>query len=216
MSDHLVYVGESASLSYLQSIRRLVEEHIGPSAFTNDGNRHMILEGIISTPPKFQFTYALPDREAAFFLIDSFFSAVSTLLYSSYYGANKVQLPGIVKIYNKENFIQKATRAYDNPLECDSLWLCSMHLVFAIGLQLKRDNLSPSHAETRIMERLQSRFGSRSELFYLSAKHLHDSTDGFEEGGLTSVQILILKTVYMLTAAKRNSAWAFLGKVVAL
>ncbi|RFU26923.1 hypothetical protein B7463_g9430, partial [Scytalidium lignicola] len=196
----LLYVGESASLSYLQAIRRLVEEHIGPSAFTNDGNRHMILEATISTPPKFQFTYALPDRETAFFLIDSFFSS----------------LPGLVKIYNKENFLQKTINIYENPLECDTLWLSSLHLVFAIGLQLKRENPSPSPSETHILEKLQSHSGSRSELFYLSAKHLHDAVDGFEEGGLTSVQILILKTVYMLTAAKRNSAWAFLGMAVRL
>ncbi|KAH8819117.1 fungal-specific transcription factor domain-containing protein [Xylogone sp. PMI_703] len=196
----LLYVGESASLSYLQAIRRLVEEHIGPSAFTNDGNRHMILEATMSTPPKFQFTYALPDKETALFLIDSFFSG----------------LPGLVRIYNKENFLQRTNHVYENPLECDTLLLCSLHLVFAIGLQLKRDNPSPSSTETRILEKLISKYGSRSELFYLSAKHLHDAVDGFEEGGLTSVQILILKTLYMLTAAKRNSAWAFLGMAVRL
>jgi hypothetical protein len=73
----LVYVGDSASLSFLQSIRRLVEGSLGTSAFTMDSNRHKIVEASISTPPGYRHTYALPDLEAARYLTDSFFDNVS-------------------------------------------------------------------------------------------------------------------------------------------
>lgn len=72
-----VYVGDSASLSFLQSIRRLVEGSLGTSPFTMDSNRHKILEASISTPPGYQHTYALPDLEASRYLTDSFFDNVS-------------------------------------------------------------------------------------------------------------------------------------------
>lgn len=71
----LVYLGESASLSYLDTIRRVVENTLGPSDFTRDSHKNKIVEGSISTSRR--ATYVLPDREAAEFLIDSFLSNVS-------------------------------------------------------------------------------------------------------------------------------------------
>jgi len=71
-----VYVGDSAALSFLQSIRRLVEGRLGVSPFTMDLNRHNIVEASISTASGYQFTYAMPDVEAALYLVDSFFDNV--------------------------------------------------------------------------------------------------------------------------------------------
>ncbi|CZR68321.1 uncharacterized protein PAC_18220 [Phialocephala subalpina] len=45
----LVYVGDSATLSFLQTIRRLVEKRLGPSPFTTDTNRHKILEATVAS-----------------------------------------------------------------------------------------------------------------------------------------------------------------------
>lgn len=73
----LLYLGDSASLSYLDTVRRLVESTLGPSGFTKDANRLKILEGSISVDKK--PVHVLPDREAAEFLIDSFFSNVCLL-----------------------------------------------------------------------------------------------------------------------------------------
>lgn len=79
----LVYLGESASLSYLDTIRRVVESALGSSDFTRDALKHKIVEGSISTSRR--ATYVLPDREAAEFLLDSFFSNVSLLGFASGY-----------------------------------------------------------------------------------------------------------------------------------
>lgn len=70
-----VYLGDSASLSYLDTFRRLVESTLGPSDFTKDENKYKLLERSISTDSR--PTHVLPDREAAEFLVDSFFSNVS-------------------------------------------------------------------------------------------------------------------------------------------
>lgn len=71
----VVYLGDSASLSYLDTIRRLVESTIGPCNFTNDVHKGKLVEGSISTG--LTPTYVLPDKEAADFLLESFFSNVS-------------------------------------------------------------------------------------------------------------------------------------------
>lgn len=39
-----VYIGDSASLSFLQTIRRIVTSSIGPSSFTTDEQRHNLVE----------------------------------------------------------------------------------------------------------------------------------------------------------------------------
>lgn len=71
-----VYIGDSATLSYLDTIRDLVETTLGQSRFTMDPQKHKILEGSIFTPAQSRHTNILPDREAADFLIDSYFSNV--------------------------------------------------------------------------------------------------------------------------------------------
>lgn len=71
----IVYLGDSASLSYLDTIRRLVESITGSCSFTNDIHKGEFVEGSLST--SLRPTCVLPDREAAEFLLDSFFSNVS-------------------------------------------------------------------------------------------------------------------------------------------
>jgi hypothetical protein len=66
-----VYLGDSASLTYLGTIRRLVESILGSSNFTDDLSRYKIVEGSIVVEKK--PTLALPDYEAAAFLVNSFF-----------------------------------------------------------------------------------------------------------------------------------------------
>jgi hypothetical protein len=72
-----VYIGDSAPLSYLQTVRQLVSSVMGTSALTVDPHRHTILEASVQTPPTYRHTYTLPDREAGFYLVDSFFANVS-------------------------------------------------------------------------------------------------------------------------------------------
>lgn len=51
---------------------------MGTSMFTVDPHRHNILEASMQAQPTtFQYAFTLPDREAALFLVDSFFVNVS-------------------------------------------------------------------------------------------------------------------------------------------
>lgn len=68
-----VYVGDSATLSYLQLIRMMVESVAGPSAFTVDPLRHRIMETTMTLPPSFRPTHLLPDRQTAQVLVNSYF-----------------------------------------------------------------------------------------------------------------------------------------------
>lgn len=71
----VVYLGDSASLSYLDTIRKLVESTIGPCNFTTDAHKGKLVEGSLSSG--LRPTYVLPDKEVADFLLESFFSNVS-------------------------------------------------------------------------------------------------------------------------------------------
>ena len=51
---------------------------MGTSMFTVDPHRHNILEASMQAQPiTFQYAITLPDREAALYLVDSFFTNVS-------------------------------------------------------------------------------------------------------------------------------------------
>ncbi|KAJ9202526.1 transcriptional regulator family: Fungal Specific TF [Paecilomyces variotii] len=196
----MLYIGDSAPLSYLQTIRQLVGTVVGSSAFTIDPQRHKILEASVSIPPPHQHTCTLPDREVAFFLVESFFANTK----------------GIMHIFDECLFKQKVDRTYQNPLAAEPSWLCILNLVFANGLQLRSASPQRSASEAAILRRLSSDKVDRSEMFFVAAKHFRDSVSGFEDGDFASIQALLLMTLYMLTAAKRNTAWAYFGMAVRL
>lgn len=76
LSSRLVYIGDSASLSFLQNIRRLIESASGPSSFTTDSIRHTILEAAIQPAPSNLIANMLPDIDSTQYLVNSFFQNV--------------------------------------------------------------------------------------------------------------------------------------------
>lgn len=73
------YVGDSATLSYLQIIRKDVESIAGPSPFTADPHQHQIVESTACLPQNIRNAHLLPERKTAVILVDSFFINVSEL-----------------------------------------------------------------------------------------------------------------------------------------
>ncbi|KAH8692881.1 fungal-specific transcription factor domain-containing protein [Talaromyces proteolyticus] len=196
----MLYIGDSAPLSYLQTIRQLVSSVMGTSALTVDPHRHTILEASVQTPPTYQHTYTLPDREAGLFLVESFF----------------VNTKGMLHLFDERSFKQRVERTYQNPLAAEQSWMCILYLVFAVGLQLRSASPRPSEKEAAILKRLLSDKLDRGEVFYLGARHLKDSASGIEDGDFASIQALLLMTLYMLSVGKRNTAWAYIGMAVRL
>jgi hypothetical protein len=124
-----------------------------------------------------------------------------------------VKTAGLFEIFDEVSFRKRAAETLEQPLDAEPEWLCHLNLVFAIGLQMRKDSPTRNSNAARILERLEGNGLKRAERFYLAARQLKDPTLEFEDGGMGVVQSLLLMTIYMLAASKRNTAWAFLGKL---
>ncbi|CAI6333834.1 unnamed protein product [Periconia digitata] len=192
-TGRLLYVGDSATLSFLQLLRMMVESAAGTSPFTNDPRRHKIVEGQLSLPSGSRHTHLLPDQKTARVLVDAFF----------------VHTHGILQIFGRQQFSEQLDSCYADPLSIEPPWLCLLNLVFAIGLTMATP-LSGS-SDALVVEKLRSEHLDRAEVFYLNAKSLNDPITGFEDQDFWSVQALLLMSFYMLAKSKRNTAFALLG-----
>jgi hypothetical protein len=77
-TGRLLYVGDAATLSFLQLIRMIVDNVVGPTPFTMDPKRHRIVESSSSLPPNIRRTHLLPDRQTANVLVEAYFTNVSS------------------------------------------------------------------------------------------------------------------------------------------
>ncbi|KAF2634880.1 hypothetical protein P280DRAFT_208997 [Massarina eburnea CBS 473.64] len=192
-TGRLLYIGDSATLSFLQLLRMMVENAAGSSPFTNDPRRHKIVEGQFSLPLGARHTHLLPDQRTARLLVDAFF----------------VNTHGLLQLFDRVQFLEELDRCYSDPLSTESSWLCLLNLVFAIGLTMATP-LSGSE-DAVIVDKLRSEHLDRAEVFYLNAKNLNDPMTGLEDQDFWAVQALLLMCFYMLAKSKRNSAFALLG-----
>ncbi|OLN94008.1 Filamentous growth regulator 27-like protein 1, partial [Colletotrichum chlorophyti] len=195
-TGRLLYVGDSASLAYLQLIRMIVDASVGPSDFTLDPSRHKIMEATIAMPANIRPPHILPDRGTANALVDSFF----------------VNTHGLIEVFNRPAFEKSVEACYSDPLAAQSSFLCLLYLTFAIGTVLGTP--LPGSKEDAIFKKLRSSQLDRAELFFRSAKALGDPISGFEDADFWSVQALSLMAVYMLAVSKRNAAYAYFGMAV--
>lgn len=213
LNCEVVYVGDSASLSYLQWIRMIVEGISGPSDFTTDPRRHMIMEATMSLPPPSTPSGVLPDRHTADVLVESYFVNVGDCmtLFSPKLVANCLQTTGLVEVFDRDLFHTQMNECYDDPLSVEPSVLCSLYMVFAIGLVMARPR--PGSPEDSIVERLRSdKKVNRAELFFRNAKSLADPVSGFEDADFWSIQALLLMSLYMLSVSKRNASYAYYGE----
>lgn len=195
-TGRLLYIGDSATLSYLQLIRMIVESIVGQSPFTLDPRRHRIMENTISLPPNIRPPHLLPDRQTANVLIESYFTNTN----------------GLLEVFNRKNFMVSVDACYSDPLGVDSSFLCLLYLTLAIGLVFATP--LPGTREEATVKRLRAEQFDRAELFFRSAKCLADPVSGFEDADFWSVQALLLMAVYMLAVSKRNAAYAYYGMAV--
>ena len=73
-----VYLGDSATLSFLQLVRMNVESAAGESPFTQDLERFKIVERQPSLSPHHRYTHLLPEKQTANMLVESFLANVSS------------------------------------------------------------------------------------------------------------------------------------------
>ncbi|KAI8626934.1 hypothetical protein F5Y19DRAFT_195204 [Xylariaceae sp. FL1651] len=195
-TGRLLYIGDSASLSYLQWIRMIVESISGPSEFTVDPHRHMIMEATISLPHDLRPTGVLPDEQTANILISSFFTNTA----------------GFIEVFNRPAFLKSVEECYKDPLGVTPSLLCLLYLVFAIGLVMAAPVSGSDDAA--VIDKLRSERASRAEMFFRNAKSLADPVSGFEDADFWSIQALLLMSLYMLAVSKRNASYAYYGMAV--
>ncbi|XPS81303.1 hypothetical protein M3J09_013241 [Ascochyta lentis] len=192
-TGRVLYIGDSATLSFLQLLRMMVETVAGASPFTNDPRRHKIVEGQYSLPSGYRHTHLLPDVQTARVLAEAFF----------------INTHGLLQVFEQDRFMEEMEACYSDPFQVQPPWLCLLNMVFAIGLTMATP-LSGS-PEALIIDKLRSEHLDRAEVFYLNAKSLNDPMNGLEDQDFWSVQALLLMSVYMLAKSKRNTAFALLG-----
>ncbi|CAG8976808.1 hypothetical protein HYALB_00012514 [Hymenoscyphus albidus] len=109
---HTVYLGDSASLSYLQLVRVVIGGVAGPSPFTKDPQRHRIVENTILLPTNTRLTSLLPDKATARILLDAYL----------------INTNGLVEVFSQKKIVESLEKCYEDPLDVDSSWLCLLHL----------------------------------------------------------------------------------------
>lgn len=127
-----------------------------------------------------------------------------------------MQTKGMLHLFDENSFKQRLEWTYQDPLNAEKSWLCILNLVFASGLQLRLRRSHPSAVEAATLKRLLTDQFDRSEIFFLTARHLKDPSTGFEDGDFSSIQALLLMALFMLCVGKRNTAWAHVGRLKVL
>ena len=189
----VLYIGDSATLSFLQLVRMVVESVAGPSPFTTDPRRHKIVECPRSLPGSYKSSHILPDEPTARVLVEAFF----------------INTHGLLQVFQRDRFFELLKQCYLDPLSANPSWLCLLYLVFAIGLTMATP-LSGSN-EALIIDKLRTAHIDRAEAFYLTAKEMNDPMAGLEDQDFWSIQALLLMSFYTLAKSKRNTAFALLG-----
>ncbi|KAH8203955.1 hypothetical protein TruAng_001897 [Truncatella angustata] len=116
--DKFIYVGESASLSFLETVRGAIRVAVGPCAFTNEPARNHMLE----STPKIRFETAQEpslDLATAQSLARQFFLAVS----------------GILDLFDPPWLMAQLQDWVDQPSRMSKTGSAIIHLTIAIGSQ---------------------------------------------------------------------------------
>ncbi|OJJ46256.1 hypothetical protein ASPZODRAFT_159794 [Penicilliopsis zonata CBS 506.65] len=116
-----MYVGDSASLSFLQSVRRIVASSIGSCGFTEDNLRHSMLEAFPMAPTAQPGGLVPPPaREDARALAHQYVLATSPLL----------------DLFDLNEFYPRLADWVENPTGNEELVSSIFYLVLAIGAQV--------------------------------------------------------------------------------
>ncbi|KXJ94551.1 hypothetical protein Micbo1qcDRAFT_221064 [Microdochium bolleyi] len=193
----VIYVGDTATLAYLQIVRMLFETFLGDqSDFTNDGLRHTILEKKISMPASVRHSTVLPDRPTTEALVESFF----------------VHTVGFLELFDRGPFLESVGCCFTNPFTVQPAFLSQLYLVLAIGLILANHDIT-THSGL-LISKLQIQREFYTESFFKNARSLADFHPDFESANLSTIEILLLIAIWKLVSWRRDSAHHYLGIAV--
>ncbi|POR34366.1 C6 transcription factor [Tolypocladium paradoxum] len=185
----LIFLGDAANLSFLQIIRRLARDALGPCSFVDDPLRHHLVEAVPETRTRW-IASALanpaskPGLENANYLLNWYLLGTNCVL--NLFDPSELS-------DHMAAWIQAPAPAADDDDDGSG---CVLYLVLAIGAQScneERDELA--------------------ERYFNWGRYL--ATSGFaEEPSIATVRTYLLITMYLLGTARRNSAFMYLGLAV--
>jgi hypothetical protein len=181
-----LYVGETASLSFLQFLRKTLRQQMGPSPFTESEFSNQMLE--VDQNDKTaddDETESLEDEDQKRALVQCFFEATSAVL----------------DLYTKDQAFDLLAEAGPSPgislisdrqKRDDHAALC---LMLAIGAQCRGSRLSDAEYATRCF--------SRAQQIAFEGMLCNPS--------INMIRLFLLMAFYMLGACHRNAAFIYLG-----
>jgi len=179
----IIFLGESATLAFVEVVRRVVEDSIGPCAFTTDPRRSSMLE-------------ARPGEEAnsMTLLTRSLIPTLSVAEVSSLVACYHTAIYGIFDLFVPQTLTgEMVSWALQGCSESDDKSLIFL-LVLAVGAQ-ERGQKGDKEIADRCFQRAQ-------QLAFCSLS---------DETSLLTVQSHILIAMYMLNACRRNGAFLTLA-----
>ncbi|KAM0424364.1 hypothetical protein ACHAPT_010511 [Fusarium lateritium] len=177
-----MFIGDSATLSFLQNIRRIVRRSIGDCALVDDPLRHGIVEASPETRRGWILSSAQnpPPRQTA--------PEVDYLQRWYMQSANCVLL-----LFDQRELESGIHKWLDDGQDMADPASSVYYLVFAIGAQTgpeDKDDLA--------------------EIFFNYGRYLTVETL-MEDPGITTIQAFALIAMYLLGASRRNAAFMYLG-----
>ncbi|OCT50240.1 fungal specific transcription factor domain protein [Cladophialophora carrionii] len=180
-----VFIGDSASMSLLQDVRRLVSMFVSDCAFVNDHNQNVMLESLplgrlTPHPLGLLVEPARPSLEAARVLVSRYCWTTSCFL----------------DLFDESDLLERLPSWISAPNASSDPSNMIFHLILAIGLQScndDNDDLAESHfkyAKCALLSNL------------------------LEDPSITVVQAHALIVLYLIAAAQRNAACMYLGLAV--
>lgn len=181
-----IYVGDSANLSFLQNIRRLVKSSIGDCALTTDPLRHALVERKTTTNPtpyggSNEHSERQPSLSEAKELVQQYLVATS----------------GVLDLFDPVDIVEHLS-AWANDASKETDFTSSIYyLVLAIGAQARPGDGGENLAES----------------YFTRGRHLVAS-NFMDDPSVFTIQSYALITMYMMIICRRNGAFMNLGIAV--
>lgn len=181
-----MYVGDSANLSFLQNIRRLVKSSIGDCALTTDPLRHALVESMTTVnTTSYQGSNGRPEPKPS--LSDAKDLAQQYLVATS----------GVLDLFDPVDIVEHLS-AWANDTSKETDFTSSIYyLVLAIGAQVRPGEGGETLAEA----------------YFTRGRHLVAS-NFMDDPSVFTIQSYALITMYMMIICRRNGAFMNLGIAV--
>lgn len=182
----LVYIGDSATISFVHTVRQIVEARFGECDFTTDGRSELMLE----IAPELHVSLQQLSLDAPHLVSD--LADIEDL--ARHY---LTIATGVFKLFEDAELLDQLRSCFYSPPGDPGRQNAVVYLLLAIGAQARGQDADEDQAE----------------LYFQRGQQLASSSLT-SDPSVSTVQAYILITLYMLNACRRNGAFMNLGIAV--